>query len=747
MNLSLFTSIKEVKSNEHLPVDVFFDNIRNGFWQDFVIPVRAITDKDKRQEAKKRIPSVTISGIFPVREDKECKIHSGLIGVDIDNLGAQVEAVKAILAHDLYVHAVFTSVSGYGLCVVFRIESDRHREAFAAISDYLIKKYQILTDHTGVNPSRARYVSYDPGIIVNDHASLFKKYLPKEKKKVVSAIFVRTEFDDIVRQMCERGVSCVDDYRDWLKVSFALADHLGEAGRDYFHRLSTCSNKYEYAMCDKQYDHAIKRLGRGGAKVTISTIYYYAKDAGINIASETTKKISSITSSLKKSGLNIDTIIGNLEKFEGITREQSESVVTQAYDSGMDYTDKDTLVDSLIAWIRHSYSLRRNVVTLRVENNGASVEDVTLNSMFLEAKKIFPEATFDLVTRCIYSHNVDSYNPFLEWWQVNKDIPYNDEIARLWSCLETDDAAKLIDFGTRWLVGIVSGIYGTASPLLLVLAGEVHGKGKTEWFRRLFPAAFRSPVDYYAESRLDGGKDDDIMMCQKLLIMDDEYDGKSKKEEKRIKSLTSKDTFTIRVPYGRTSTDMKRLCALGGTANELDLLNDPTGNRRIIPIQVLGINWERYNSIDKTALFAELFRMYHAGYKWQVHGAEMAKLNASTERFINYSTEYELIMKFFQVPGQDDRNISELTASEIKTAIEARTNQRTNLNRIGQELKRMGYAQLIKKREGVTARVYRVVEKSQSGIGIWPVVMSGPSTQDTDIKLDAPNFDDLYTPF
>ena len=57
----------------------------------------------------------------------------------------------------------------------------------------------------------------------------------------------------------------------------------------------------------------------------------------------------------------------------------------------------------------------------------------------------------------------------------------------------------------------------------------------------MLPKELRS---YYAESKLDAGKDDEILMTQKLLIMDDEMGGKSKKEVKRLKELTSKQTYS-----------------------------------------------------------------------------------------------------------------------------------------------------------------------------------------------------------
>jgi len=59
----------------------------------------------------------------------------------------------------------------------------------------------------------------------------------------------------------------------------------------------------------------------------------------------------------------------------------------------------------------------------------------------------------------------------------------------------------------------------------------------TAELRRLLPKPL---ANYYAESKLDGGKDDDILLTKKLIIMDDEFGGKSKFEAKRFKELTSK---------------------------------------------------------------------------------------------------------------------------------------------------------------------------------------------------------------
>lgn len=717
-NISLYPHIKQVKSTETIPIDIFLENIRGGLWQDMVLPIRAMKNKKDRQLAKLKVPLVTISGIFPIREDKECKLHSGFIAIDIDDLFGQSEQVKTLLSADPFIYACFNSISGTGLCCLFRIEAEKHREAFAGIASYLIGKYQLIVDPTSVNPSRARYVSFDPHIFINVDALTFKKYLPKEKKrKAAPTIFVQHEFDAIVKAMVDRNVSCVDDYRDWLKISFGLADNFGENGRHYFHSLSACSHKYDAEMCDKQYNHALNRVGKepGGLKITVATIYYFAKQDGIPIYSETTRKVAAAASTLKKSGLDKKSIIANLEKFDNIAPTDSREIVEQAFDSTQSFDEDESIVNGVLTYLRHTFTLRHNEVTDRVENNGSVITNRKLNSMFIDCKKVFDPLTFQLFKQCVFSEYTPTYNPFMEWWEENKELPYNREIDRLWECFQTDDMEKLKEFGTRWLVGIISSIHWVHSPLLLVLCGEKHGTGKTQTFRRLLPREWRTPVDYYAESKLDSGKDSEIMMCRKLLIMDDEFDGKNKIEQRKLKAQSDKETISERVPYGEVSEDMRRLAVMCGTSQTLNILNDPTGNRRIIPVEVITVNHEDFNAIDKAALFAQLFRMYYTGFKWEVTGAEMERLNTKTDQFIDASLEFDLINKYYELPNRvQDGN--PYTMTDIKQKIEAISGQKLNKNRIGQELKSIGFRKELKRVNGSPTLVYYCTEKIIGGL-------------------------------
>ena len=692
--ISIYQNIYQNTSTKTIPIDILLDFIKAGKWQDLVIPLRAIKDHDARKKAKEKMPYVTISGIFK-EERTAAKVtqHSGFVSMDIDNISNELEGIRTLLSIDPYVYAVFTSISGTGLCALFKIDSEKHLDAFNGIADYLIKKYQIVIDPSGKDVSRPRYISYDPDLYHNNTSIVFKKYLPKEKKrKIVSTIFVKTEFDEVVNQMVRNNVSCVEDYRDWISVGFGLADHFGEAGRSYFHSLSSCSGKYESSMCDKQFTHCL-RMPQSTGKITIATIYYFAKQAGINIYGEQTKKIAAATSTGKAAGLDAKTIAANLEKFEGI--KDAEEIIKQAFVANASFAGGESLVENIRMWLRHNYEIKRNIITRKLENNGEELEEVDINTMFLDAKIIFDNLDKALFTTILFSRNSQDYNPIKE---LIEGIEWDHE-----SRVDVIGASINSQSGTlewrcrmfrKWYVGIIASVYGVTNELNLILVGGKN-TGKTQFFKRLFPEELKR---FFASSQLNRGKDDEILMCEKLIVFNDEYGGKNKMDERNEKRLMASDYFSLRVPYGKGNETIKRIATLCGTCNEMDVLDDPTGNRRILVIEVAGkFDYELYNRIDKYQLLAEALQLYRAGERPELSEDDIQELEELTDgKHSKTSFEGEMIQKYFKSPL--DCNVwSFLTTSEVKLILEANTKSQLNLSKIGAHLRKLGYERVKEK--------------------------------------------------
>lgn len=704
--ISYYKNVSTPESSDKTYIELFLQAIRSDRWQDSILKLRSTEDEGVQNTIKKALPNVTLSGLFsPKRADENLIKHSDFIGIDLDGLGKEVETVKTLLSQDPYVFACFVSSRGRGLCAIFKIKGERHREAFEGIADYLLKKYQLVVDPTGINVSRARFVSYDPQLYIAENYLTFKRYLPKPKaRKIQSQIFVQDEFDRLVSEMVRMNVSCVEDYRDWRDIAFGLSDQFGEGGRSYFHQLSSISAKYDSATCDKQYDACLKNNSRrSGLKRSIATIYFFAKQAGINISSERTKKIAAATSSMKRAGLSAKTITENLKKFEGIT--DADEIIQQAFAENKNFDDQQSIVENVRTWLKINYPLRCNEVTRKVEIDGKPLRESDLNTIFLEAKIIFDKLTFDLFMRVVQSNNTPNYNPIknyledLEWDGVER-------LSYLGGCITSDtgDLSWRCLMVRKWIVGIVASVYGITNELYLIFAG-VKYTGKTEFFRRILPKELKP---YFGESQLIRGKDDELLMTEKLIILNDEYGGKNRMDERNEKRLMAAHQFDLRVPYGKGNETVKRLASLCGTCNETDILDDDSGNRRKIIIAATGrFNFNLYNEIPKKQLFAEAYRAFKNGETPTLDSLEIEMLERFTdERYSKPIIEAELIQKYFYPADQACEN-DFMTATEIKIYLEQYTRSNLNLTRIGSKLKKLGYER--PKKNGVY--VYRISKK------------------------------------
>ena len=258
---------------------------------------------------------------------------------------------------------------------------------------------------------------------------------------------------------------------------------------------------------------------------------------------------------------------------------------------------------------------------------------------------------------------------------------------------------------------IATAIGNQVSPLLLALVGE-QNTGKTEWFRRLLPVELK---EYYTEQALSVDKDAMILMSSNLLILDDELSTKGKMEERHLKELLSKHTFTARPAYGRIAKKFHRIATFCGTSNQKGVITDPTGNRRIIPIVVADIDKIAYNKIDKIAVFMEAVKFYEGKYEWRLTREDMEYLNSKTADCYTATVERELLQEHAYLPpvGMPDSQINYINS----TAIMARLKELSGVSdskishvRLGVELASLGYKKVSKRLHSASypLRVYAI---------------------------------------
>lgn len=275
MKISIYKDIKDTKSPHTIGLEQLLQFIKGGRWYDGVNDVRQrlklAKTKAQKTEIKAKLPNATISGTFSERKNDFLIEHSGFIAIDIDDI-KEIDNLKRLICNDLYVYACFVSVSGEGLCVVVKIEPGRHDEAFLALQEYFKHNYGILIDKSCKNVGRTRYVSYDPELYLNKDSNIFDEYhlikrdvTPKKKKSASKG-----DIESVVQKVENAGIDITNDYQDWLKIGFALADEFGEDGRNFFHRISAQHPEYDHNETEGKYDSCL----RDHRNVHIATLFH-----------------------------------------------------------------------------------------------------------------------------------------------------------------------------------------------------------------------------------------------------------------------------------------------------------------------------------------------------------------------------------------------------------------------------------------------------------------------------------------
>ena len=712
-NISLFNSLPPGKGQPHVCDEIisladFLGAVKHGKWQNIVAPIREQQDKKKRDQLKKRLPTVTIGGVFKERKQDLLIQHSGFICVDIDHFND-----KTALLQDRYTYALFNSVSGNGIAVVIKVNPDKHKESYKWISEYYYATYGISVDPAPKNVASLRYVSYDPELFINEKSLKSKTRSNKPKKpKSIPVILGNDQVSELVDEVQKSGVNIAPDYDSYLKLGFALANGFGEEGRKYFHALCQPSEKYDSKQTDNQYDRCLQGANRSG--VTVGTFYFMLKDAGFSLP-QTNQRAVQVAAMAKKSGRTEEAVIIQLQEMENIPQPQAEAIANQVFERddinlSAVAKDPDQLIQSLIEWVAQNHPIRVNAITRMIEENGNDVKKERLNSIYLRARMCFntKEVTKDLIESIIFSDMIPEFNPITEFIDKNRHRNSTGNVEALIDSIKTDTPNAGL-FIKKWLISIIAAYDGNPVRSVLALVGG-QNTGKTEWFRRLLPSEIKK---YYAESKLDAGKDDEILMTQKLIVMDDEMGGKSKQDEKRFKELTSKSVFSLRAPYGRYNEDFKRLAILCGTSNDPNVINDPTGNTRIFPVNVLSINHEKYNGIDKNELFMELVRMYESGDEWSLTKDEVAELGVLSNDYEVIPFERELICEFFKPAEMGGGYVEHLTSTQIKAYIEKNSGQRIlSIRKFGLELKNVFGNSKSRRIGGKVFKTYDVIKDS-----------------------------------
>ena len=223
----------------------------------------------------------------------------------------------------------------------------------------------------------------------------------------------------------------------------------------------------------------------------------------------------------------------------------------------------------------------------------------------------------DALDALVHHREVD---PLIDWLE---SLPAWDGVARLnlmLHCLDVPDD-ELSTWASRYLVlGVIQRTYEPGCKLdeIPVIIGE-QGIGKGAVLRAILPPEM--PELHGDGLRWDGRDKEQVEATLGRAIVEvSEMGGRRRAEIEHIKSfITRQDDGHVRLSYATGTEPLPRRFIIAGTTNEVaDLPNDPSGNRRFVPIPAAGNlvgRIETFFAHHREMLWAEGLALYADGHR------------------------------------------------------------------------------------------------------------------------------------
>ena len=401
-------------------------------------------------------------------------------------------------------------------------------------------------------------------------------------------------------------------------------------------------------------------------------------------------------------------------------------------------------IDDIMTFLDNHVMLRHNVVTARVEyripttyynktlTEWQPISDRVVNSLWTDMARGHPVRIQD-IQRVIESDYVPDYDPFkfymdnLPLWNEDKD-DYIMELAM--SVIVKGEAEEQMLFCQclkKWLVGMVACWLDpkVVNNVILVLIGA-QGSYKTTWFSYLLPPELR-PYFRIKTNASRMTKDDLLSLTQYGLVCYEELDTMGNRELNELKSAVTMPSIDERPAYGRYHEHRRHLASFCGTGNNVQFLNDPTGNRRWLPFEVDSIMSPRMFPFNYEGIYSQARRLYRDGFQYWFSQDEIQRLSTHNELFETPRLERELVQLYFRHPvgAEPGEFMPVAVAMQI---VGAGITQKLNTVWLGRAFVELGF----QKRTYRNVRGYVVVRRSAEEMrSLQSQMAHGDDTEDT----------------
>lgn len=409
-------------------------------------------------------------------------------------------------------------------------------------------------------------------------------------------------------------------------------------------------------------------LNRPGSNNTHSAYYYKDTMSFICFSSSTQFKVSQ-----PYNHYQVLQVLESMTDYKQLLKKISEFGYPSEIPTNQTRGSLNRLSAEEIAQYLNDSGVRFDTFLQDLTYHGEIITEIRYNTLSIDLKKHFdteiPRARFEEIIKSLY---IEQFNPILNFVELNMDCNTTGNFEKWVNCLVLKNKnvkiSTVVHFFKKWYVGMIAQAIGGQFPneFFLSILSTQQGIGKSTLLRKYtLPEQLHK---YIMEHQLSFDDDFKVIMGQALLIVDDEMDGRTYEAEKSFKSLLSTMEQTTRRKYDRRISNIKRRASFAGSGNNLFVIKEKQ-NRRILPIEVEKIYYDRLDELDLTALFIEAYNLFKAGFKYSYEFSDTELLDELFEDYRQVS-DLDLIFDDYIDSPLDENDVFYITNLDILMALD-----------------------------------------------------------------------------
>lgn len=267
----------------------------------------------------------------------------------------------------------------------------------------------------------------------------------------------------------------------------------------------------------------------------------------------------------------------------------------------------------LITFVNQEYGKRLawNDLKKRLELDEMPVKDLNLWHCKFAEEHGLQHTSCNVSDVVLHVGKKNTYNPvhkFLLKAEEVLPVCALDDIGAKYLGLKTPIESRI--FGVHLLASVYRAFHpGYQYDQILIMRGP-QGVGKTRTIKTLAG----SPEHYIATTVIQQEKDFLMQLGTCWHVEFEEIDGHiDSKHEASLKALISRHTDNYRAPYAASLQDQPRPSIFWGTTNQEKLLVDPTGNRRMMIINLTKLVNHELLQNDLFGIWSAVMKVYRLG--------------------------------------------------------------------------------------------------------------------------------------